>query len=121
MTGSLRVVVASDDSAFVRLAAVALTRSGQSVRTVRLGATRLARLLMGGMADVVIVDDDDVLEQVRAVISAGALPIGIVRVHEEGELGVTKWGPLAALVAEVEIAADEVASAKQAPHLRIVS
>jgi hypothetical protein len=116
----LNVIVVSDDADFRRLATAGLARSGYAVRSTGRAETQLPRLLRATPADVVVVEGDPALAETRAVLGANTR-VGIVHVKPEGALGVTKWGPLSALAAEVLVAAEEAAAAPPVRSLRIVS
>lgn len=117
----IHVLIASDDAGFRRLAAMALVQAGHTVRTATIDPARFVRLIAAGPTDVVVVDTVDAAEELRIAIASLDAAIGVVHVKEEGSLGVTKWGPLAALVAEVQISAEQATVRSAPPHLRIVS
>lgn len=117
----IRTIVVSDDHDFRRLAAVALGREGHEVRTTPPGAGRLLRMLRSGPADVVVVEGDLSGAETQAIIAAGNMRFGVVRIMPEGDLGLTKWGPLSALAAEVLIAYEHRSNPTPERSLRIVS
>ena len=120
-TAPLNVIVISDDADFRRLATAGLARSGYALRSTGRAATQLRRLLKAGPVDVIVVEGDQALEETTAVLKGVRASIGLVHVKPEGALGVTKWGPLSALAAEVLVAAEQAAATPPVRALRIVS
>lgn len=109
MASAVSVLVASSDAAFRRLAGAGLSRAGAEVETVTAGPMRVERLLRLRRPQVVVLDAACAsFDQVRARIGELPDPPAVVLVAEQPAAGMlAKWGPLEALVAEVQRAAGE--------------
>ena len=110
----LRVLVASRDPGFLRLAGATLWRAGHLVDTTTDQPERVERMIALRRPDVLVLEPRGPFGvTIRARIAALHLTLGVVLVGtSEGEL--SKWGPLEGLVDAVESAARR--GAKVAPN-----
>lgn len=97
---------------------MALSAEGYAVRTMRDAPDRVLRLAALGDVDLVIVDTASSAATLRETFAARRARVGVIQVQAEGARGVTKFGPLAALVAEVDITCSNLSGRGR---LRVVS
>jgi CheY-like chemotaxis protein len=98
----LTVVVVSSDTAFRRLAGAALSQAGHEVHTATAAPLRIGRLIRFRRPQALILDATTCDEIAAAETACRAGGVHLVVVADGMPGVVEKWGPLDALLAEVE-------------------